>query len=80
MVVGGGGGGGGWIKPLQTLSQGLVLSFVFCLLALSLTIYLGNLSHVVMCKLETVTNEGNIRPIQALFSRKRNEKCPNNFE
>ena len=35
---GGGGGGGGWIKPLQTLSQGLALSFVFCLLALSLTI------------------------------------------
>ena len=34
----GGGGGGGWIKPLQTLSQGLVLTFDFWLLALSLTI------------------------------------------
>ena len=36
MVVGGG-GGGGWIKPLQTLSQGLVLT-LRSLLALSLTI------------------------------------------
>ena len=35
---GGGGGGGGWAKPLQTLSQGLVLTFDFSLLALSLTI------------------------------------------
>ena len=42
--------GGGWINPLQTLSQGLVLTFDFSLLALSLTIKEEKQSSMVVSK------------------------------
>ena len=52
-----GGGGGGWINPLQTLSQGLVLTLL-SRLALSLTIYISWI--LVFCATSGLFNHGGL--------------------